>query len=187
MYILEGIMNSDKKNQGKADVDAKQALVAAYDRIVDRMIKTGLSSADKSAAALKKLVEDAVELEQAAEEMTGDEMHLLSQYIYRDLELLGSYLHETGEGLASWLNFDLNILEQSVKQQVMHLADQTIVENIELNEKLECNAVQYLSGELCGAGTLRCLSCNEQKQILKTVIIEPCHNCQSNYFERISK
>lgn len=180
-------MKSDKKTRQEKLSPAKQSLVGAYNRIVSRLIYTGLKGADNSNAALKKLVEDAVEIEQAVEEMTSDEVHLLSEYVHRDLQLLGHYLHETGEGLAAWLNFDLNILEHSVKQQVIALADQTIVGNLALHERLECSSAHYLTGEICAPGTLRCLACGEQNQILKTIQIESCYVCQSDYFERVSK
>ncbi|EPJ43603.1 MAG: hypothetical protein OFPII_40950 [Osedax symbiont Rs1] len=180
-------MKAENQTDQKKSSKAENPLISAYDRIVERISKSSLETADSSVLQLRKMVDDAIELEQAAEQMSSDELHLLAEYVHRDLKLLAHYLHDTGEGLAAWLNFDLAFLEQSTKQQFMHLADPTILENIELQEKLECSSVQYLAGEVCAAGTLRCLNCTTEQQVLHTQIISACGQCQSIYFERISK
>ncbi|EPJ45319.1 MAG: hypothetical protein OFPI_37210 [Osedax symbiont Rs2] len=180
-------MQPDKQTEKENPAAQKSSLVAAYNRIVQRMTKSGLKTADNSTALLREIVDEAIALEQAAVQMSSEEMHLLARYVYRDMTLLAFYLHETERGLASWLNFDLAILEQSVKEQFVHLADQTIIENLALREKLDCSSVQYLSGEVCTLGTLRCLNCGTQQQMLKTEVILPCKECASDCFERSSK
>ena len=180
-------MQPNKQTEKKTTTAAKNSLVAAYDRIVQRLAKSGLKTADNSAALLREMVDEAIALEQAAVDMSSEEMRLLAEYVYRDLKLLAYYLHETERGLASWLSFDLAILEQSVKDEFVHLADQTIIENLALREKLDCSSVQYLSGEVCTLGTLRCLNCATEYQVLKTQLIQPCKKCASDCFERISK
>ncbi|MEH6445162.1 MAG: hypothetical protein V7784_14805, partial [Oceanospirillaceae bacterium] len=184
---LEDIMQTNNETEKKITAKEEISLVSGYDRIIQRISKKGLDTTDSSVTLLKKMVDEAIELEHAAEEMTSDEVHLLAQYVYRDMKLLAAYLHDTGEGLASWLNFDLTILEQSTKQQFMHLADQTIIDNLTLQEKLECSEVQYLAGEICAAGTLKCLNCATEFQLRKTEQITECKQCQSQFFERISK
>ena len=180
-------MQPDKNTDNKTTTQAETSLASAYDRIVRRLSKSSFETADSSSAILKKMVDDAIELEQAAEEMTSDELYLLAEYVYRDMHLLAQYIHNTGEELAAWLNFDLNILEQSAKQQFLHLADQTVIDNLVLQEKLECSSEQYIKGEISTVGTLRCLNCLEEKQLRKTTQVLACSGCQGEYFERVSK
>jgi len=180
-------MQPDKQTEKKNAAAHKGSLVDAYNRIIQRMTKSGLKTADNSAAMLREIVDEAIALEQTAVEMSSEEIHLLAGYVHRDMKLLAFYLHETERGLASWLNFDLAILEQSVKEQFVHLADQTLIENLALREKLDCSSVQYLSGEVCTLGTLRCLNCGTHYQLLKTEVIQPCRECACDCFERSSK
>lgn len=180
-------MKSNNKTENKSAAQSENSLVVGYDRIVERITKTSLQTTDTSSHIIREMVDEAIALEQTAEQMTSDELHLLAQYVYRDVKLLSEYLHETGEGLAAWLNFDLSFLEQSAKQQFMELADKTIVENLELSEKIDCSSSQYMAGEICAAGTLRCLSCSEQWQMLETKVIQPCRSCDGHLFERSSK
>ena len=180
-------MQVDKNTHNKTTSKPEASRASAYDRMVKRLAKSGLQTADSSSAMIKQMVDDAIELEQAAEEMTSDELHLLAEYVYRDMHLLAQYLHNTGEGLAAWLNFDLIILEQSAKQQFLHLADPTIIDNLVLQEKLECSSRQYIVGEIASVGTLRCLSCLTEKQLRETEQVLACMTCQGEYFERVSK
>ncbi len=180
-------MKSNNKTENKSAAQTENSLVVGYDRIVERISKTSLQTTDASTQIVREMVDEAIALEQTAEQMTSDELHLLAQYVYRDIKLLSEYLHETGEGLAAWLNFDLNFLEQSTKQQFLELADKTIIDSIALSEKIDCSETQYMLGEVCAAGTLRCLNCEEQWQMLETKVIQPCRNCEGELFERLSK
>lgn len=180
-------MQSDKKTENKSAAQTENSLIVGYDRIVKRITDKGLETSDNSVKLVEELVDEAIALEQAAEQMTSDELHLLAQYVYRDVKLLSEYLHETGEGLAAWLNFDLSFLEQTTKQQFLKLADQSVLDNLTLQEKIDCSASQYMAGEVCSAGTLRCLNCSEQWQMLETKIIQPCRACEGHLFQRLSK
>lgn len=169
--------NSDKKsNLASAD----------YDRVLLRLTKDLKSTEAPSWDLLQEKIHDAVELEMAAEEMTRDEMDLLKAYLYRDLKKLGYYAHETGEGIAAWLKFDLNALEQAFVDQLKHIADQTRIGQEDLRERLDHDEDQYLAGELATVGTLECLNCGDQLTLKKTEKLEACPSCKERFYKRVS-
>ena len=69
-------MQPNKQTEKKTTTAAKHSLVAAYDRIVQRLTKSGLKTADNSATMLREMVDEAIALEQAAVEMSSEEIHL---------------------------------------------------------------------------------------------------------------
>ena len=169
--------NNDKKNNLAS---------ADYDRVLLRLTKDLKSSEAPSWDVLQEKIHDAVELEMAAAEMTRDEMDLLKAYLYRDLKKLGYYAHETGEGIAAWLKFDLNVLEQTLVEQLKQIADQTRIGHEELRERLDHDEDQYLAGELATVGTLECLECGHQLTLQATEKLENCSACQGKFFKRVS-
>lgn len=159
---------------------------AAYDRILQQLRQRLDKAGEVSWEYLQEQIEEAAEIELAAEEMTRDEVDLLKAYLRRDLKQLGYYAHETGEGVAAWLHFDLDVLEQKIKQSLLDLADKTRVQHELLREQLAHAEDQYLAGEVSAPGTLRCLQCGETQQLKATDRIQPCSNCGAVVFERVS-
>ena len=159
---------------------------ADYDRVLLRLTKDLKNSDAPSWDVLQEKIHDAVELEMAAAEMTRDELDLLKAYLFRDLKKLGYYAHETGEGIAAWLKFDLNALEVNLVEQLKSIADQTRIGQEELRERLDHDEDQYLAGELATVGTLECLNCGDQVTLQKTEKLRECSSCQSKFFKRVS-
>jgi len=157
-----------------------------YDRVLLRLTRDLKNSEALSWDLLQEKIHDAVELELAAEDMTRDEVDLLNAYLQRDLKKLGYYAHETGEGIAAWLKFDLNALEHTLAEQLRLIADRTRVEQEELRERLDHDEDQYLAGELATVGTLECLNCGDQLSLQKTEKLGPCSSCQAKLFKRVS-
>lgn len=169
------------------DKQPQDKQVSAYDRVMARLHRSLNDAEATSWEYLQKKIEEAVELELTAEEMTRDEMDLLAAYIKRDMKQLGYYAHETGEGIAAWLHFDLNILEARMKALLLGLADKTRIQQEELRERLDHGEDQYISGELATAGTLACLECGETQVLRETAVISVCDRCGGRYFHRISQ
>lgn len=167
------------KPKGKTDFSDQ------YDRVMARL-RDQLEAAEyQSWDFLQARIEEAVELELTAEEMTRDEMDLLAAYIKRDLKKLGFYAHETGEGIAAWLNFDLNILEHQIGAQLMDLADRTRIGLTELEQR-SLQEEMYLAGEIAGAGTFRCLACGTDNRLTRPSSLTPCLVCGGERFSRQS-
>ncbi|MFC6670078.1 zinc ribbon-containing protein [Marinobacterium aestuariivivens] len=159
----------------------------AYDRILKRLLDDLEDAEIRSWDYLQERIEEAARLELTAEEMTRDEMDLLTAYLKRDLKKLGYYAHETGEGIAAWLHFDLNILETRLVNLLKGLADRTRIDQETLRERLDHGEDDYLAGEIATAGTLACLNCGATQELTETSRIEPCSTCGKGYFRRISR
>ncbi|MBA4503468.1 zinc ribbon-containing protein [Marinobacterium marinum] len=160
---------------------------AAYDRVLEQLRQRLDKAGEVSWEYLQEQIEEAAEMELAAEDMTRDEVDLLKAYLRRDLKQLGYYAHETGEGIAAWLHFDLDVLEHKVKQSLLELADKTRIQHELLREQLAHDEDHYLAGEVSAPGTLRCLQCGELQQLKATDRIKPCSRCGAVVFERVSR
>ncbi|WP_051221404.1 zinc ribbon-containing protein [Neptunomonas japonica] len=173
-------------NKPKKMPENKQDVSSLYNRVLDRLADTLESAEHRSWDYLQEKIEEAVELELTAEEMTRDEMDLLSAYLKRDLKQLGYYAHETGEGIAAWLHFDLNVLENTLVKKLVALADQTRVEQERLREQLANENDEYMAGEIAAVGTFQCQGCQQQLQLRQTSLIQACEVCGSEHFKRVS-
>jgi predicted RNA-binding Zn-ribbon protein involved in translation (DUF1610 family) len=172
-------------NKGSKESRSKDRS-AQYDRVLNRLRQDLESAEHWSWSYLQEKIEEAVELELAAEDMTRDEMDLLSAYLKRDLKQLGYYAHETGEGIAAWLNFDLDYLEQTIATQLMDLADKTRIGITELQQRLAEGDDQYTAGEIAAPGTFTCVACGESVVHTSTSRLEACPKCGSEVFTRQS-
>lgn len=175
---------TDKDNDRREDPAQG---ISAYNRVMARLHKNLSDAEATSWDYLQEKIEEAVEVELTAEEMTRDEMELMKAYIKRDMKQLGFYAHETGEGVAAWLHFDLNILEDRMKKMLMGLADKTRIQQEELRERLEHGDDEYIAGELATAGTLQCLNCEATQVLTQTAQIGECTSCKGRFFRRISQ
>jgi len=157
---------------------------AKFDRVLDRVIERLDDSGVKTWQFVEQQVDEAIALEQAAEELTRDEALLISAYLRRDLKSIGLTVQEVGATLASWLRFDLALLEQSVVERLLAVADRSRIEFELLREQLDHADSQYLAGETTVAGTLRCLQCGSEQRLHQTSTILPCADCSGLVFER---
>jgi len=164
----------------------KPDMKAAFDRVMQRLQQNLQQAEYKSWDYLQEKIEEAVEVELTAEEMTRDEVGLLSAYVKRDLRRLGHYAHETGEGIAAYLKFDLNALEQRVATLMSDLADRTRIEQEVLREQLDHDEDQYIEGEVAAAGTLECMECGASVVLLDSQTLSRCGQCNGRYFRRVS-
>jgi len=136
---------------------------------------------------LQQEIDDAVEFEQDVAELTNEEIHLLRAYLRRDLSHLLGFISSTGEGVREWLMRDLEWFEDRVLHLLFSIADPTRLDTLELQQKLaDSDSEHYFTGELAMAGVLRCLNCGNLVTLSGTSRLEPCHQCDSHYFERVT-
>ena len=159
----------------------------AYDRMLERVQKGLRNLEQTSLDTLNEEVRKAVEVEYELEEMTREEADLLGAYLQRDLEHLLHFVEETGEGVKEWLQMDLSMLEQQLSERLLSVADNTLVDTLELRQKLENqDSSRYISGEVATAGMFRCLNCGHMRCLTATSHLEPCEACESRYYERVT-
>ena len=96
-------------------------------------------------------------------------------------------MDETGEGLKEWLQLDLSLLERQLADSLLSVADRTLVDTLELQQKLDNDdAGHYISGEVATAGMFRCLNCSHMLCLTRTSHLQPCEACGSHYYERVT-
>lgn len=179
------MIKSERTKSEKSQLSGKAQ--AVYDRMLER-VKTRLHELeDTSLQNLRDEVDKAVEFEHELGEMTRDEARLLGNYLQRDLEHLLHFVEETGEGLKEWLQLDIALLEHQLADSLFSVADKTIVDSLELKQKLENQDVgQYISGEVATAGMFHCLNCGHMRCLTATSQLQPCEACGSHYYERVT-
>ncbi len=159
----------------------------AYDRMLERVEARLKQIPDATVQALEQEVANAVEFEYELKEMTREEADLLGAYLKRDLEHLLQFVEETGEGLAEWLQLDISLLEQQLADHLLSVADQTLVDTLTLQQKLDNKtAGHYIAGEIATAGMFNCLNCGHMRCLTATSQLEPCDACGSQYYERVT-
>ena len=158
----------------------------AYDRMLSRVEKRLAEAEQKTWETLQQEIEEAVEFEQDVRELTREELHLLAAYLRRDLGHLVSFVSRTGHGVREWLRLDLDKIEDRLTDLLFSIADRTHLDTLELQQKLEHDPDQYMTGEVATAGVLRCLECGYLLSLTETTRIEECHRCRSHYFERVT-
>lgn len=159
----------------------------AYDRMLERVQQRLREARETSLQTLEEEIQKAVEFEYELEEMTREEADLLGAYLERDLRHLLHFVDETGEGLKEWLQLDLSLLERQLADSLLSVADRTLVDTLELQQKLDNDAAgHYISGEVATAGMFRCLNCSHMLCLTRTSHLQPCEACGSHYYERVT-
>ena len=158
-----------------------------YDRMLERVQSRLNEVQETSLQTLEEEIRKAVEVEYELEEMTREEADLLGEYLQRDLQHLLHFVEETGEGLKEWLQLDIALLEHELSDKLLSVADKTLVDTLELRQKLENQEVgHYISGEVATAGMFQCLNCSHMRCLTATSHLEPCEACGSHYYERVT-
>ncbi|MDX1588505.1 MAG: zinc ribbon-containing protein [Oleiphilaceae bacterium] len=157
-----------------------------YDRMLARVEKRLGEAEARTWQRLQEEIDEAVEFEEGVKELTREELHLLAAYLRRDLSHMVRFISETGKGVREWLHQDLEQIEHRVVDLLFSIADRTRLDTLELQQRLDHGPNQYISGELATAGVLRCLDCGERLHLTGTTVLEPCHACESRYFERVT-
>ena len=157
-----------------------------YYSLLERL-RTSLNSAEKKTLeALHYDLEQAIELEAAAEEMTREEVSLLAAYLQRDLQDLSAYIRETRKGVGEWLKFDAELLEQRLMDLLLEVADRTTLEQQEIARELAQRDIEYDAGTHVLSGTFVCNACAAVYVHVKPAMLVECIECGGRSFQRRS-
>jgi Zn finger protein HypA/HybF involved in hydrogenase expression len=160
-------------------------LAEAYNRMLERVEGTLTELGRDTGPALKHAIERAQETAVELGELTREEAERVAHYLRRDLHYAGKFLADSGKDLGDWLLFDAGLVERSLAELFIQVADRTTVELDRL--ALEAEAFgEWHSGEVTGPGTFECKSCGERMVIHRTAHISPCKRCGGTAFRRIS-
>ncbi|MFE8072140.1 zinc ribbon-containing protein [Marinobacteraceae bacterium S3BR75-40.1] len=158
----------------------------AYNRMLERVESRLADAEDQTWDTVKKEIDEAVTVEQGLARLTREEIDLLAAYLRRDLQHMVGFIKETGSGVREWLRLDLDLIEHRLAELLLGIADKTQVDTLELDQRIHHDVGQYMTGEIATAGVLRCLQCGHMVCLTDTLRLEPCHECQSHYFERVT-
>ncbi len=157
--------------------------VEAYHRMMEHTQDALKNSIDEAAPQIKKMIDNAVEHTVEVSELTKEEAKKVGDYLRRDLDDATDYMYTTKKELSDWFRFDVELVEDRVKDWFTIITDTTrstldsLAENAELAE--------WHTGEITSPGTLRCDECEHDLHFHKVGHIPPCPNCTSTKFHRV--
>jgi len=118
-------------------------------------------------------------------ELTREEAERVGDYLRRDLVDAAEYLAETGGELKDWLRFDLDLVEDRLRELFAGMVDETRLELARIAEAAR-GAEVLRKGEVAGFGTLRCVECGLEMEFKEPAGIPPCPRCGAGRFLRVS-
>ena len=139
---------------------------AGYEEMLEDVIETLKHSPDE----VNKVFETSGKVVDAANDMTQDELSLISAYVKADLKAFSDNYEEGKSG-----PFYLTIAD-SIWQGLLDITDRTKVEWVELFDDLEHQGL-YEAGEVIGLGTLVCEECGHKTTYNHPTVIIPCIKC----------
>lgn len=158
----------------------------AYQRLLHRVRDSWEQLEQKTVDGIRHEIDQAIELEEAAEEMTREELDLLGAYLKRDIESLSQFVAQTGKGVADWLKFDIHLLEDRLAALLLSVADQTTVEQRALSQQMQSAEPLYVAGETVMAGTFACTNCGDVYVFTTPGRLENCIECSGDAYTRKS-
>lgn len=146
---------------------------ASYEALLAEVVETLKHSPEE----LEKILETSGQVIAAANDLTQDELALISAYIKADLKAFSEQYQQSTTS-----PFYLMIVN-SLWQGLLDITDRTKVEWVELFQDLEHQGI-YHAGELIGLGHLICEHCNHKIEYNHPTEIVPCLRCGHKLFTR---
>ncbi len=159
----------------------------AYQSLLGRLKDSITAAEEKTVSALKYDLDQAIELETAAEEMTREEASLLAAYLKRDLKSLARFLSESRNDLGDWLKFDTGLLEGRLLELLLVVADKTKLEQEEFSRELAERDLEYRSGDEVLVGTFACDGCGNTSVFTGPATLDDCAGCDGKVFHRVTE
>ncbi|MGD8112458.1 zinc ribbon-containing protein [Vibrio sp. TRT 21S02] len=148
---------------------------AGYEEVFDDVVEALKHSPDE----VNHVLETSGKVVEAANDMTKDELSLISAYVKSDLKEFADSYEESKSG-----PFYLMVAD-SIWQGLLEITDRTKVEWVELFSDLEHQGL-YEAGEVIGLGTLVCDECGHKTQYNHPTVIIPCTKCGHKGFSRVA-
>lgn len=149
-----------------------------------RMLERVREIMSKSGEQLENAVDQARDTAHELGELTLDEAELLAQYVKRDLQDMGDFLRDPNGDLRAWFHMDTDLIEASIRDLLLSVADQTSVQLAEFASTAGRPAIWH-TGEMTAPGVLECTQCGENLHFTRTGRIPPCPQCHHTEFRRL--
>jgi hypothetical protein len=162
--------------------DPIDAIGQAYERLLEKSMESARRVEKQAGRKLHQII-DAVDDEvEAVSKVSDEQLPKLAEYLKRDLADAAHFLSETGKDLRDWWGFESALLEEQLRDNFVHAADQTTLELQELSQMAQ--RAEYHTGEITGPGTLKCDDCDEVLHFRKPGRIPPCPRCRGFKYHR---
>ncbi|MBU2898451.1 zinc ribbon-containing protein [Vibrio hepatarius] len=144
-----------------------------YEEMFEDVVEVLKHSPDE----INRVLVTSEKLVEAANDLTKDELALVSAYVKSDLKEFSESFEESKGG-----PFYL-MVEDSIWQGLLEITDRTKVEWVELFDDLEHQGL-YQVGEVIGLGILVCDECGHKIQYNHPTVVIPCIKCGCKGFSR---
>ncbi len=163
----------------------RDKLVKAYDQMMKNLHEL-LGQTGDGTESLSRQIEKARDKVADMDNITREEAEKISNYLKRDLQNAGEYLQDSRHDMADWLHMDMELIEWSLIDMFLQVADKTKLDLLMLEENAK-HINEYHTGEISGPGMLVCDQCGEELHFSKTGHIPPCPKCRATLFNRKSR
>ncbi len=163
-------------------MDQKDKLLQAFNHMMDEVHAAIEKAEETLSPTVEEIINNAEKMSKQLYALTQDEAKTLSRNLKREMSHAREYLKKEGKDLNQWLKFDIQQVEDKFTDFIAQAADKTWLDFRIFKEYKE-NTL-YKTGEICSAGTLRCLDCGQEMKFTKNSRIPPCPKCHQTSFER---
>ncbi len=143
----------------------------------EEMFEDVVEALKHSPEEVNRVLETSGKVVEAANDLTKDELLLVSAYVKSDLKEFAENYEESKNS-----PFSLMIAD-SIWQGLLEITDRTKVEWVELFDDLEHQGL-YEAGEVIGLGVLVCDECGHKTEYNHPTEIIPCSKCGCTGFSR---
>jgi len=162
-----------------------EKLTQAYDRMMENLHAL-YEKASGESNNIQGMLEETRDKIAETDNLTREEAEKVSNWLKRDLQNAGEYLKSEQHELADWLHMDIELIEWSLMDMFLAVADPTKVALMKFEADVKANS-EYHTGEITGAGTLTCVECGEVLHFKKSGHIPPCPKCNHTVYTRKSR
>ncbi len=144
----------------------------------EALLKDVVETLKHSPEEVNHILETSGKVVSAANDLTKDELSLISEYVKSDLKEFSESYEESKSG-----PFYLMVAD-SIWQGLLEITDRTKVEWVELFQDLEHQGLYHV-GDMIGLGVLVCESCGHKVEYNHPSEVAPCINCGNKVFGRL--
>ncbi len=165
---------------------SQEHLLHGYERMLERARSTLEQARKEAVPPLSQLLDKAREKAVSLGELSREEAEKVAHYLRRDVDDAADHLNESNDELGDWLRFDMELIEERLRDLFSGMVDHTRLELDRLATRAREGTI-LSTGEVSGPGTLECRGCGQHLHFHRTGHIPPCPKCHGTEFRRPRK
>ncbi len=158
----------------------KSSFIETYNHMLENLhnIKSSIEKLSREDLSLK--IEYTKTKLHDFENITKEEINLLTKYIHDDFSSTTKRIHNTSDKIKNWIKNDIELTEDRLLQFFNNVVDQSRVEL----QQMETQLHEWHSGEIATGGNFECKNCGKPFTFVKSQIIENCSSCDGDVFQK---